>query len=340
MALFGRVPLLLALVWSAAHAAGSYVGSEACAPCHQNEYDRHVRSRHANALRPILQSPVANILLHSQQRDAVLHYEAREDGIAVIVALGGEEVAAKLEWAFGAGAQGITPVGRLGSRFFESRVSYYPVAGRLATTFGHPARAENPRAILGLLQSSHTITSCFGCHATNVGAGVDGPDLSEMQRGVQCERCHGPGQQHVAVAKAGGTRAELRTTVVNPGRFSAKAEVEICGQCHRLPAAGDASPAPELEDPVMVRFAPIGLMASRCFIASRKLACSTCHDAHENARTDVLYYSNRCAGCHNDAPKPGSSCRRAAKQDCRPCHMRQASVGPYLKFTDHRIRVY
>jgi hypothetical protein len=98
--------------------------------------------------------------------------------------------------------------------------------------------------------------------------------------------------------------------------------------------------APELENPVTVRFAPIGLLASRCFTVSHAISCLTCHDPHDNVRprTD-LSYTAKCLTCHADDRKPVKLCRRKVKENCLPCHMPQASLKPYLKFTDHRIRV-
>jgi hypothetical protein len=325
----------------AAVAAGPYAGSQACAPCHRREFDRQTLTRHAGALRPISQSPVADVLLNGAPPDATVRYASRGDGISATVRQNGAEAAAVLEWAFGAGAQGITPVGRAGEQYLEHRFSYYAAAGHVLATFGHPQRAATPLAMLGLPQSARTITACFQCHATGVENTARGPDLSAMQPGVQCERCHGPGRRHMEIANAGGRAAEVRRAVLNPGQFPAKAQVEICGECHRLPAPGSTVPEPEVEDPIAVRFAPVGLMASRCFLQSKHLACTTCHDPHEDARarTDASYTAG-CTACHAAAPKIGSACRRAAGEACLPCHMRQASLGPYLKFTDHRIRVY
>jgi predicted CXXCH cytochrome family protein len=263
-----------------------YAGAEACASCHRAEYDKQIASRHAHALRPIAGST--------------------------------------LKWAFGAGAQGITPVGMVGAQYFENRYSYYPQARRYALTFGHPANGR-----LGLLQDDRTITQCFNCHATNV---QSGPDLSSMTTGIKCERCHGPGRAHVAAP---------RTAMLNPGRLAPKSQVQICGECHRLPQPGNSSPEPEIEDPVSVRFAPIGLMASRCFIESRKLACTTCHDPHTDARPRLdRSYTERCLTCHADVPAAAGACRRASRENCLTCHMRQVALTDYLKFTDHRIRIY
>jgi hypothetical protein len=312
----------------------------ACAPCHPQEYRRQSQSRHAHALSPILQSPVADALLKSAPPGSI-QYAARPGGIAATAKRDGVQTTGVLEWAFGAGAQGITPAGRLDGQYFEHRFSYYPAAGRMAVTFGHPATAATSRAELGLPQSAHIITACFKCHSTGVREDVKGPDLSAMQPGIQCERCHGPGRQHIALAQSNAALAEVRGALINPGRLPAKAQVEFCGQCHRLPAAWSDIPEPELEDPVVVRFAPVGLMASRCFIESKRLACLSCHDPHADAASrSGGSYTAACIACHSTPPPRGSSCRRAVGDNCLPCHMRQASLSAFLKFTDHRIRVY
>jgi predicted CXXCH cytochrome family protein len=286
---------LIALQVSAA-----YVGSQACKPCHPSEFDRQTGSHHAQALRPIAES-----LLREFAMD-------------------------KIEWAFGAGAQGITPVGRLNGQYFENQLSYYSRLHGLATTFGHPEHPTSPIGKLGILQDNRTITHCFNCHATNVRpTAAGGPDLEAMQPGVQCERCHGPGSAHIA--------APARGQLLNPGRLAPVAQAQVCGECHRV-AGPDTGNEPELENPVNVRFAPIGLMASRCFRESKKLACTTCHDPHENARPRAdASYNRVCRSCHTAGK---SRAHVSTAGDCLGCHMKQASLSPYLRFTDHRIRVY
>jgi Cytochrome c554 and c-prime len=308
---------------------------EACAACHRAIYERQTQSHHFQALRPIAQSPIYAKLAGAGS------YETRPNEVLVTVQKNAERLSAALQWAFGAGAQGITPVGIIDGQYFEHRYSYFPRAQKLALTFGHPANADTANSELGVLQDRRTITQCFNCHATGVQSGETGPNLSTILPGISCERCHGAGRSHIAAARGGATGEELRKTLLNPGRLSARAQAQVCGECHRLPAPGSPSPEPEIEDPISVRFAPIGLTASRCFIESRKLTCTTCHDAHNNARSrSDAFYSGQCLNCHADAPAVASACRRGKKEDCLPCHMRQASLGTYLMFTDHRIRVY
>jgi hypothetical protein len=319
--------------------ASDYVGAQACAECHKANYEAQSASHHAHSLRRIEGTRLSTALLGAgRSPDGTLRYE--QDGDKVAVSENGSTERAVIEWAFGAGAQGSTPVGHFGDQYFEHRFSYYSRIHDLAPTFGHPPRVDTPIAELGMLQDSRTITRCFNCHATGVRQGPGGPELNGMLPGVQCERCHGPGSAHIEAAKQGGTQAAVQKEIVNPGRFSPKAQIEICGQCHRLatPGTGDE---PELETPVTVRFAPISLAASRCFRAGGKITCLTCHDPHADARPRSDFaYSEKCLSCHAADVKGVKLCRRVQRENCLPCHMKQASLGPYLRFTDHRIRVY
>ena len=331
--------LLLILSTRSALATTAYAGSSACKACHPAEYEIQTRSHHAQALRPMAESPLAANLLTAQITG--LQYRLAETGVSVTSGQPGKEVTASLEWAFGAGAQGMTPVGQIGGGFLEHQYSYYTRARKLAPTFGHPAHPETPLTLLGLPQSKHVITTCFQCHATGVEEGENGPDLTNFEAGVGCERCHGPGRQHIEFSRAGADVAHVRRSVVNPGRLAAKAQAEFCGQCHRIAQPGNASEEPELEDPVAIRFAPVGLMASRCFTESKTLTCTTCHDAHQNAQVRSAFsYNQHCQACHSPTMKVSSHCPRAYKTDCLNCHMKQASLGPYLQFTNHRIRIY
>ena len=228
---------------------------------------------------------------------------------------------ALLEWAFGSGVRGITPVGSIDGHYFEHRISWYTVGDRAGLTMGHKADPPSDMvSALGPEQSAETIFRCFNCHATGA---TTGPDVSELRPGIQCERCHGPGGAHV--------RAPSAKTIYNPGRLSPAALVEACGQCHRMPPS-------ESDDRESIRFAPIGLMGSRCFRQSGKLSCLTCHDPHSDVDHDTAYYVNKCVECHSGS-RPAVNCRRAARDNCLPCHMPKSNTASFLTFTDHRIRV-
>lgn len=323
---------------SGASYAQEYVGSATCEECHETEYKEQAGSRMAHALRRIDGSPIAEAMLkEGHSPDKRMTYKQGADGI--IVREKGFSDTVTLKWAFGTG-QGTTAVGLLDGQYIAHRFSYYSRLKGLAVTFGHPAHPTSPIVELGVLQDSRTIFQCFNCHGTNAQMGPNGPVLTQYMPGVQCERCHGPGGAHVKAAKVGEPPQQIRSTILNPGRFSPKALIEFCGQCHRLPKP-DMGTRPELVNPISVRFAPIGLLASRCFRFGHKISCLTCHNPHENPapRTD-LSYTRKCLMCHASDSAPEKLCRRKEKENCLPCHMKEASLGPYLRFTDHRIRVY
>src|ERR1051326_3340983 len=322
--------MLIALL-GLAFAAGDFVGASRCGVCHPAQFEAQRRSRHASALRPILQSPLAEKLIGHTVREKnglSFDYSSAEQGIRVTAKNDASESSAILEWAFGAGAQGITAVGRTGSRYLEHRVSWYTREDHAGVTIGHPAEAPSRAEVLGRRQTADVIYRCFHCHATGV---KSGPDLSGLRAGVECERCHGPGMLHAANPS--------KASIVNPGRLSPRALVEGCGECHRLPQGGSQPAEPERENPESVRFAPIGLMASRCFQRSGTLSCLTCHNPHEDTRADAAFAVSKCMSCHATAAAAASKCGRGAREDCLPCHMPKASPLPYLTFTDHRIRI-
>ncbi len=244
-------------------------------------------------------------------------YSPAEAGLQVDVQRGNDHATGIIEWVLGAGVQGQTPLVRVGGTLFESRVSYYTRAGQYGVTPGQPAgKSANARAALGLKQSARDAASCILCHSTAVTK-----DLEPEVPGVQCERCHAGAGEH---AHSGGM-----SPVTNPGKISATGQVKICGTCHRLtPPIDDL----QLEN---VRFQPLRLMKSRCYISSGQLACTTCHPAHQDAkRNDPEFYNQKCINCHSlhhtDARKDGN---------CVACHMPVVQIHPALKFTDHYIRV-
>jgi DNA-directed RNA polymerase subunit RPC12/RpoP len=282
---------------------------------------------HERALRPSRESRVAALFDRPvRERNGLeLTYRLTPEAWIAEAALGGKTEAAPLTWIFGAGTLAFTPVGIRNGVYFEHRVSWYPALGRPGMTMGHPPDGVNSAgAGLGQPQKPETIYRCFHCHATGV---KPGPDLTQMIPGIQCERCHAPAAAHVAAPSRQNIRRD--------------ASIEACAECHRMPDPKALSKTtPEKSDPMSIRFAPVGLMASKCYSESRALNCIVCHDPHGRPHGEKFSYDEKCRSCHAPAFPASSHCPRAENANCLGCHMKKATPLPGLTFTDHRIRVY
>jgi Flp pilus assembly protein TadD/predicted GIY-YIG superfamily endonuclease len=224
---------------------------------------------------------------------------------------------------------------------------------------------------------------CIGCHDAypDLAPGADRygePYVfpAELPHGIGCQRCHGPGAEHVRLAADLDAPLEaVRGSIVNPARLAPGARDQVCLQCHLQPTARHTSivhafgrgeysfvPGEDLgEHAWLVDFGAEGerfeinhhayrLRQSRCFVASASsstpLACLTCHDPHRKVRPQELaaHYRAKCHGCHaQDAcGRPGEPGHAGAGDvgDCVACHMppRRPEDVVRVTLTDHRIQ--
>jgi hypothetical protein len=305
---------LVCLVLPTAHA------SQRCATCHPSETAAHERTRMAHAMMPALESAFAGNLpagpaLHESGGGYLFSYERVANGVHVTAFRGSDSAEGTIMWVLGAGAQGQTPLVKTPAGIRESRVSYFPQLHQYGITVGQDAGASaNAASALGLMQSNSDVRTCLACHATSITT-----DFTPVIPGVQCERCHAGAEKHAA----GHGRP------FNPGKLKAAAQAQFCGSCHRVKPPLDES---ALEN---IRFQPLRLMKSRCF-GSGRLACTTCHEAHQDARReDPAYYNTKCRNCHAASAIHADA---RANGNCIGCHMPRAKLHPALTFTDHYIR--
>jgi hypothetical protein len=293
----------------------------ACASCHPAETKLHAATRMANAMTSALDSSFAQNLpdqplMESKDGYSFL-FRRTKSGIAVTAFRAQTRADGLIEWVLGAGGQGQTPLIRTRESTLESHVSYFPTLRQYGITIGQNNGASaNAIEALGHKQSDRDLRLCIGCHAMAITS-----DLQPIVPGVQCQRCHPGAEEH---ARSTGKAP------FNPGKIEPEAQVRFCGSCHRTnPPVNDA----ELEN---VRFQPLRLMKSRCF-TSGKLACTTCHPAHQDARrNDAAFYNQKCHSCHDVAVFHTD---RRQTGDCIGCHMPYIQLHPALRFTDHYIRI-
>jgi hypothetical protein len=291
--------------------------------------------------------------------DKVWHREALpRDGQAPAV-----ESAAEVAFAVGSGRQGQSFLINREGRFFQSPISWYvhAQAWDLSPTF----RQQNQHFNRVISES------CLFCHCNEAHRKADTINhfalRSPRLEPIGCERCHGPGELHVAAHESGAGEPGRDRTIVNPRRLSSKLREAVCEQCHlqgeaRIVRPGSSlwsyRPGLPLDQFVSVFVpAPDGhgsrkavshveqMHQSRCFKASgEQLGCISCHDPHvlPAERERVVWYRGRCLNCHQETDCGLSVNERRAHRlgdSCIDCHMPRGDSSniAHSSITDHRI---
>ena len=295
-------------------ASHRYVGSVTCRSCHPNEYALYRRSGHSRTLRRAVAIPLARWLnrrtADDPERTGVRWtYELDESRLTAERTEASDRQRFLIDYAFGSGRHATTFVSLTEHDptrpiALEHRLTYFAHSGSLGLTPGQSlsghATGNSPR---GRIHSSEDTLKCFGCHATITSdRGPDELDESTLIPDVSCERCHGAGQSHVEAARRGEVDSD-HSIQFRLDRWAADEELRLCGSCHRLPSMVQPGSI-RVDNPVLVRHQPVGLMQSACYIRSGgALTCLTCHDPHARTSRDRLSYEAICLSCHQGAPQ-------------------------------------
>jgi len=313
---------------------------EACADCHREIYEAHLRSGHSHTATPMLASDLATTLLevgfHQDRRRGQTFEFSQVDNLFHVIDVGNDHVAPlPVTWLLGSGQHAQTPISinELTQTGVELRWSHIAGDGLLSVTPDQDrfdSYQANTLQCFGRPMDASDIRACLGCHTT-VGPPNSVPILDELYvPNVGCERCHGPRKKHVALARQG-----LPTTVPPLIQYkSAESYLDQCSQCHR----DESTVSPGAKPHELVRFQPYGLKRSRCYQADpEKMTCSACHDPHDAVSHDRSAYIAQCQQCHQRGT--GEQCPRAPGGDCITCHMPPLEWTSGISFHDHWIRI-
>ncbi|MFM7320276.1 MAG: multiheme c-type cytochrome [Armatimonadota bacterium] len=323
--------------------AATYVGNDACAPCHAKEMRQHKGSRHDTTLHLATEGELGGMMPQAGPIAGAGLSLARSNGSARLEGSGTAE-AVPFDLAFGSGKLGLTFVQLLeDGTLVESAQSWIPSKGLWYKTPGQ--EFQEPGAT-GFKHSPGSSRMCLECHTITVPKDSLKPERRFF--GVGCETCHGPGSAHVEAARAKQT--DLR--IEDLGRLSAREQNERCGKCHR---AFDGIGHGGIEVTMTNRFQAFGLMQSPCFErGGEKISCMTCHDPHADADTNRRNYDLVCLSCHSpgaptappEAPSERAEqvCPKQPATNCTKCHMPERPVFPKSNIStdmaDHLIWAY
>lgn len=324
-----------------------YVGSSQCVQCHREIAEVQLESGHPLTLRRVgsLSRLMESVPLEfSDPRNRVAYRIERssdsEFTLDLVADRNGEADRMHLLWGMGAGRKGITFIGMTDAGAYgQSRVSWYQSTGGLDITTGLEDPVDNAYDALADWMSPPQREHCFACHTTR-DADLPPEQMDPASAGVHCERCHGPGQEHIQAMTQG--EADAASTIGNPGRMPAIEQFYFCGACHGAPPGGNdlQALARFTVDKEVSRFPAQRLVLSRCYSESRdQLKCTTCHDPHESLVQTAASYDSKCLSCHGGDHAMASGCKVAASR-CSSCHMPfEGGFMTHSEFADHWIRI-
>ncbi len=312
----------------------AFVGSAQCRVCHTAVYDRWKNTRMANVIRDPKEHPEAIIPDLSQPNPVVTF---TKDQIA---------------WVYGS---------KWKQRYFTKvGDDYFPLGAQWDVTHKQwrPYQAANgsdwwTAFYPGGNSTRPTGPLCDGCHSVNYDIHTKKP----TEWNVGCEKCHGPGGDHV--------NNPSRTNIVNPARLSTIDGVNVCVQCHSQgqplmkPLEGKYYDWPvgyipgrrlsdfwqleehKLGETTFTHFADgtahknrmQGNDFAQSVMYTRGITCFSCHDVHGTANNADLIKPAAvlCLECHGPKSPNGPHTATieqhthhkagSAGSDCVGCHM-------------------
>lgn len=354
-------------------AQSAYAGDDACRSCHGNMTDEYHHTAHfLTSMVPnsqtilgkftagdnVLKTANPNLFFQMEEKHAV----GKQDGFFQTAVAGAPPNTSMRSERFaivvGSGEKGQTYLYWEDDQLFQLPVSWWTKLGWVNSPGYRDGFANFDRAI---------IPRCLECHATHFQSmppPINRYSTAGFSLGIQCEKCHGPGGEHIEREKA-KSAASTGTVILNPAHFSRDRQMDLCAWCH----AGHGQPlrptfsyvpgeplAEYVQFPPHDPTAPLDvhgdqvdlLKQSRCYRSSN-MTCLTCHDVHI-AQHDAVEYSKRCLTCHKPDSATFAKASHPVTKNCIGCHMPRQETNLIVfdwkgttvrpEMTNHWIKIY
>jgi hypothetical protein len=362
-----------------------FVGDAACLSCHRDQGTPYARTAHHLTSQPANKDSIlgsfhegSNVLMIADPANATdnpgLYFkmEAKPNGFYQTAVAGWpgqfKTRTERMDVAIGSGVRGQSYLYWHGDQLYELPVSYWSDGSRWINSPGFKDGT--------MIFSRAVVPRCMECHATFIQARSPDPlsnqyDPASLVTGIACERCHGPGQAHIALQQAKKNTPPANSpseAILNPAKLSRDRQVDLCALCHNgirseelvrafsyvpgkpldnylHPNEGDLAEHPN------VHGNQVGLLQkSRCYLSSPNMSCSTCHEVHQPERAAAAY-SDRCLSCHHvESCGMSKTMGNKIAENCVDCHMPVQSTNAIVsetagqvvrpKMRTHWIKVY
>jgi hypothetical protein len=352
----------------------NYVGDGACRACHAGTFDSYHQTAHyRTSMVPshdsilgnftpgdnILKTANPNLFFRMEQQ----HVDGKEDGFFQTAVAGTpphtNPRSERIAIVVGSGEKGQTYLYWNEDQLFQLPVSYWTKLGWVNSPGYRDGFANFDRPI---------IPRCLECHANSFEAApppMNRYNTAGFTLGIECEKCHGPGREHVEREKSKPSSLSSASVILNPARFSHDRQMDLCAWCHAghgrpvrpsfsyLPGEPLAEsidlPPPDPGAPLDVHGNQVELLKqSRCYRSSA-MTCTTCHDVH-TPQHNLIDFSQKCLSCHKPDSAIFARADHPLTKNCIDCHMprqetnlivfdwKGTTVKPEMR--NHWIKVY
>lgn len=362
------------------HDSVKYVGMQSCRACHEDKYQTFIQTGMGKSFglakpersiagfhghHPVYDPYLDFYYLPYWKNDTLFLKEFRLKNSDTIYSR-----TERIDYIIGSGHHTNSHLFSVNGFLFQAPFTWYSQAKKWDLPPGYED-GNNTRfkRIIGI--------ECMSCHNAY-------PDFEKMSlnkfhhipMGIDCERCHGPGELHVLkrtldLQKLNENDTDF--TIVNPAKLPLEFQIDLCQRCHlqgntvlregkgffdfrpgmRLSEVMDVF-LPEFEggenEFIMASHAD-RMRKSKCFTKSldhasiEPLNCMSCHNPHLSVQlTHKEHFINSCMNCHETTDHLCTKVPEAGKindNNCISCHMPRSGTTdiPHVSITDHNIRV-
>lgn len=326
-----------------------YAGASKCISCHKNIYESYINSAHFITTTPASKETVKGSFnpdsnTYYYRPELKVSMENRDTGLYQVAYLNGtERKAARFDIVFGSGRKGQSFVYWYKDHILQLPVSYYVPEKSWVNSPNYPPH--------NVKFDRNVTIGCFECHASYINKTsetvaneepVDHFDRDNIIYGIDCERCHGPAATHVDFHEK-NPEEKKAAFIAGSKNLSRDGKTAMCAVCHSgstqtMQVPFNYKPGDKLSTYIYPSREPINnadaevhgkqyqlLYASKCFIKSPLLNCSSCHNPHIKERDDPALFSRKCMNCHNTTGHKFCSMTSLVGpsiiNNCIDCHM-------------------